>query len=153
MKITTSRFGELEIPGEKVITFPWGLPGFEGLRGFVLLPVEDTPPFSWLQSVEDSHTAFLLVDPFLFFKDYEISLTDQLRKELLVEDKSHAFVQVIATIPGENIQDMTVNLVGPVVINPKRNLGKQIILENTCYGTRHPIFEEAGKKGHASKSR
>ena len=57
MKITTSRFGELEIPGEKVITFPWGLPGFEGLRGFVLLPVEDTPPFSWL-SLRFPHCLF-----------------------------------------------------------------------------------------------
>jgi len=152
MIIKTTRFGELEVAKEKIINFPKGLPGFEHLRQFVIVPVDNNPAFVWLQSVEAPDVAFLLVDPFLFFSGYEVELTRDLREELSIKNRSDVIIQAIVTIPETGIKDMTANLVGPVVINVKRNLGKQVVLQNTEYGTRHPLFRNKGTKEDQVKS-
>jgi len=152
MKIETTRFGVLEVSKEKIINFPKGLLGFEHLRQFVIVPVDNNPAFVWLQSVEASEVAFLLVDPFLFFSGYEVELTCDLREELSIKDRSDVIIQAIATIPKTGIKDMTANLVGPVVINVRRNLGKQVVLQNTEYGTKHPLFKNKVAKEEQIKN-
>ena len=74
MKIATSRFGEIEVDPQQFITFKDGLPGFENLKSFTLLPVDESQIFTWMQSTEEPWTAFLLTDPFVFFADYAVDL-------------------------------------------------------------------------------
>ena len=38
MTITTNRFGDLTVEERKTLTFPEGMPGFEHLRQFTLVP-------------------------------------------------------------------------------------------------------------------
>jgi len=52
---------------DKAINFPKGIPGFEKLRRFILLPVEGTEQMQWLQSLEDHAIALLVIDPFIYF--------------------------------------------------------------------------------------
>jgi flagellar assembly factor FliW len=55
-------------------------------------------------------------------------------------------VYSIVVVP-EDIRKMTANLMAPVVINNRLKLGKQIVLDNNIYKTKHYIFEEIRDAG------
>lgn len=146
MKLVSSRLGEIEVDPEQVVFFEEGLLGFENLRRFVLLPVDNSLVFTWLQSIEDPNVSFLLADPFMFFPDYEVELEEGVRESLKIEGAKDVVIQAIVTIPDSGVKDMTANLVGPVVISVNDKIGKQIVLTHTNYSTRHKLFEtEAGE--------
>ena len=62
MQVDTTRFGKIEIAEKELITFPWGIPGFEELKSYVLLEYKNGP-FQWLQSVEEPSVAFVVCAP------------------------------------------------------------------------------------------
>lgn len=62
MRIETTRFGALEIEEAALIHFPWGIPGFEQLKRYVLLEHRQGP-FHWLQAVDDAGVAFVVCPP------------------------------------------------------------------------------------------
>jgi len=140
MQLKTSRFGLIEADDEKVLSFPWGLPGFEHLRRFVLLPGEKGNVFGWLQSVESETTAFLVADPFVFYPGYFVDIPERDTRELGLEAPSQAVVMVIVNVPESNIKKATVNLLAPLVINTARNLARQVILNSSSFGTQTPLF-------------
>lgn len=151
MKIESTRFGTLEITEEEILHFPLGIPGFLNEKEFVLLPHGTDSPFSFLQSVKEPNLSFLLVDPFAFYKDYEFVLDETLAKEMELTKDNPPRVWVIATIK-ENIRDMTVNLLAPIILNTKKREGRQIILEQSPYSIHHKLFAEsveanAGERG------
>ena len=151
MKIESTRFGTIEITEEDILRFPLGIPGFLNEKEFVLLPHGTDSPFSFLQSVKEPNLSFLLVDPFAFYKDYEFVLDETLAKEMELTEDNPPRVWVIATIK-ENIRDMTVNLLAPIILNTKKREGRQIILEQSPYSIRHKLFTEsvganAGERG------
>jgi len=47
----------------------------------------------------------------------------------------------VVTLP-EEVRDMTVNLQAPLVINPSKRLGRQVITISQEYSTRHNVFVE-----------
>lgn len=145
MKINTAYFGQVEIEDSEIINFPEGLPAFEHLKQFVILDAEEEIAFRWLQSLEDENIAFVIINPFLFKFDYEFKLSDHAIEKLKIESETDVAVYSIVVIP-EKMEDMTANLLAPVVINVREKLGKQIVLENTAYHTKHKIAEEAGKE-------
>ncbi len=60
LKIKTSRFGELEVDEQSVVSIMGGVLGFPKETKYVLL--EYNPPFSWLQSIENADLAFVVVN-------------------------------------------------------------------------------------------
>ncbi|RJQ30985.1 MAG: flagellar assembly protein FliW [Peptococcaceae bacterium] len=148
MRIFTSRFGEIEIEAERIITFPAGVPGFEELRRFVLLPEKDMEEFCWLQSVDEPEVAFLLTDPFVFFRDYSLELGEDDVCALELERKEEALVLTVVTIPGNDVRLVTANLLAPVVINTRLGLARQVVQVSSPFTTKHRLFcRDSGKKG------
>jgi len=141
MKIATFRFGELEIPDENVITFPKGVIGFEQIKKYVLLEREDSDPFCWLQSLEDPNIAFVVINPVIFFKNYKIEIHYKELEDIKATSLAKNETYVIVTIP-EDISKMSVNLLGPLVVNLENNMGKQIVLTNSNYTIQHFIMDE-----------
>lgn len=139
MKIESTRFGELELEDEHFIRFPEGLPGFQGEKTFVLIEPDLESPFSFLQSAEEADLTFLLADPFVFFPEYEFVLEDEVAEELKLSEKNPPRVFLIATVR-ENLSDMTVNLLAPLVINQNSRTGRQVILNKTEYTVRQKLF-------------
>ena len=74
MIVNSHRFGQLEVPEDKVITMARPILGFENLSQFCLVDLEQFRPMLWLQSVDDADISFLVVNPRLFYSDYEISI-------------------------------------------------------------------------------
>ncbi|HHX94791.1 MAG TPA: flagellar assembly protein FliW [Clostridia bacterium] len=142
MKIATSRFGEIEVDPEQFIRFNEGLLGFDTLKSFTLLPVDNSQIFTWMQSTEEPQVAFLLADPFVFFADYAVDLEPALCEALDISSREDLVIQSIVTIPKTGVKDMTANLVGPVVINVKNRTGKQVVISHSGYTTKHRLFKE-----------
>lgn len=144
-KVKTSRFGEIEVKDDDVITLPSGLIGFPELKKYILLDHDKDSPFKWLQSLDDGAIAFVLINPLLFKPDYTVEVTEDEVSDLSIESEDDAVISVIITMP-TNPQNMTANLKAPLVFNLKNRQGKQVILSNVDYTTRHNIMEEVKKR-------
>ncbi|WP_026894436.1 flagellar assembly protein FliW [Clostridiisalibacter paucivorans] len=147
MELNTKYFGKIEIEEERIITFPDGVPGFEDSKEFVIIEnPEDDIPFNWLQSIDNPNLAFVIINPFIFKSDYDFEIPDLVVKRLKIVEQKDISVYTIVVVP-EDINKMTANLSGPVIINVNKRLGKQIILDDNRYHTKHLILEELKSKG------
>jgi len=140
LEIETIRFGKITILEDKVITFPKGLLGFSQRRRFVLFPHKEGSPFFWLQCVEDGELAFVLMNPKLVVNDYMIDIDDENLKDLECEDGRGLDVLCIVTIPHDDPRKMTVNLLGPIVINVNKMRAVQLVSTNSAFSHRHPVI-------------
>lgn len=139
MKLNTKYHGVKEYEEKDIIEFRKGLPGFEELKKFILFPAEENEVFSILHSIEDKGLGIVVVSPFLFMKDYEFDLNQEKMKEL--EVKGHEEVLVLNTVTlNSKVEDITINLKAPIIININKKLGEQIILDNPNYAIKHPLF-------------
>ena len=139
MKVQTKAYGIIEVDERQKVTFPSGLFGFESIKDYILIDSE-RQPFIWLQSLEAEHIAFILINPFLFRSDYELELDDDLVSEIGITNPEEALIFAIVTIPPSGT--MTANLQGPLIINKKNRLGKQGILSDPRWQTKHDIMQE-----------
>jgi flagellar assembly factor FliW len=140
VKVTTKAYGVIEVDEQQKITIACGLFGFESFKDYVLLDA-DRQPFYWLQSMDVERVAFILVNPFLFRPDYELDIGDEEMAEIGISDPQKALIFSIVTIPAEG-GPMTANLQGPLVINRETRQGKQAVLTDPRWKTRHNIMDE-----------
>jgi flagellar assembly factor FliW len=138
MKIRTKYHGEIEINEKDIFHFEHGIPGFLDEKQFVLLPLEDTP-FVILQSIKTPELGFAMIDPFVYFPDYDIELDEQTVTQLELSSEKEVAVYVILTV-ADPFDNTTANLQAPIVLNYEKKLGKQVILTNTPYKTKHRLF-------------
>jgi len=124
------------------IRFEHGIPGFEQFKSFTLLSADEDGTFVHLQSVEDEEVVFLLADPFRFYPTYEFELALHIQEELCLQEEKDVAVWTIVTV-GEKLEDSTLNLLAPIVVNTKLKVGRQVILQNTPYETKHPLIQKA----------
>lgn len=150
MKIDTSRFGILDVDDGDVIRMTKPVLGFEQYRRYIIVETDDFEPFKWFQSVENPELAFVIVNPLLFFSDYAIEVNPKEIEELEVGDVDEIITYSIVTIPTDYTR-MTANLQGPILINSRTRLAKQLVLVNSRHGIKHRLLgpvetETAGKK-------
>lgn len=141
MLIQSTRFGEIEVADAELIRFPAGLPGFPAEHAFAFLPYQPDSPFAFLQSATDPDLSFVITDPFPFFKDYSFKLEDAILAELGLADDNLPRIVNIVRIP-EKTEEMTANLLAPIVINWASRMAMQIVLEKSPYTVRHRLFPQ-----------
>jgi flagellar assembly factor FliW len=144
LKVQTSRFGEIEVDDGDIISLPEGLIGFPELVRYVLLDHDTDSPFKWLQSVDDGSMAFVVISPLTFRPDYTVEVTEEEISVLKLEAAEDAVISVIVTIPMDP-KKMSANLKAPLVFNLKNRTGKQVIVKDPQYQTKHFIMEEIKK--------
>jgi len=141
MKVQTTRFGELELDKNDIITFTEGPLGFDHLKKFFIVDPGDKTFILWLQSADDSATAFPILEPRIFKTDYIVKLLPGELNSLALSDLKAASVFSILTIP-QNITEMSANLKAPIVINNTTKIGRQIVLQDSKLDVRHPMYNE-----------
>ena len=141
MHVNTSRFGGIEIGEEDVITFPEGIIGFSDCKRYSLVVPEDGAPLKWLQSLERPDLAFVVIDPLSFIPEYSVEVSREEINMLQLNDISEARVLCIVVVTLDNIKDTRTNLRGPLVINPKTRIARQLVLSDK-YPLRHILFHE-----------
>ncbi len=145
IRIKTKPYGECEIDERQIIEFQDGIFGFDFVKRFVLLDAKDTgSPFKWLQAYEESELAFVLIDPLVFMDQYLLMVSGSDLEAVGASKPEDVLVFAIVTIP-VNASDMTANLQGPVIINPRTLKGRQAISLSDRYSVRHKILSEMKK--------
>lgn len=140
MILKTLYFGDVTVDEKEVYHFPEGLPGFQNEKSFCLLEADDTP-FRFLQSVENKDLCFVVIRIFDFFPNYECKLPDHIveRLEILRPED----VQLMGIV---NLRDLleqsTVNLLAPIVLNQSNHRGQQVILQDQKYLIQTPFIQK-----------
>ena len=119
MLVKTKFFGEVDLPEEKIITFERGLIGLADYKKFTILYdcEKENSNISWLPVVEDDL----------------LSHIGELTEENLV-------ILVTMTVP-EQIEQMSVNLKAPIIVNADTRKGAQIICDNNDYEVKYKIYD------------
>lgn len=138
MILENTRFGTLEVPEDQLIEFPQGIIGFPDAKRFVILEHGENTPIRWLQAVERPELALVIIDPTPLVPEYPI---ERIRKEAgdleLPDDEECAFAAVVTVPPSP--QTPTVNLLAPLIMSVAGRKGKQVVLHDSEYHTRHPL--------------
>ena len=142
MQVQTTRFGPVEVPDEAVLVFPEGLIGFESCTRFAIVDRQEGRAVWWLQSLDAPEVAFILTDPAAVVPQYAPALQPTDLDELGLESVSEAEVHVMLVVPSDP-KTITANLLGPLVINPAKRLGKQVVLFNSGYSPAHRLIQPA----------
>lgn len=141
MEIRTRDFGTIQINEEDIITFKSPIYGFEAYHKFVFLYMEDiSEHFVWLQSVEEPELCFLLANPELVMDHYAPEIPKDIQELLGPEDYMCWLVMVVK----DTLEDSTVNLRSPIVVNPVRKCAAQIILDAKL-SVHQPLMKREGK--------
>ncbi len=152
MRITTLRFGELEIPDDKIIHMAKPVLGFEQLKKFCIIEGEDFEPFLWFQSVEEPSVAFIIINPIFFYPDYHIEVNPKEIEELDVGDVKTVETYVIVSIPPDP-KKMSINLQGPILINTQTKKAKQLVLVNSKYKVINYMIDSNAKTDNGIENR
>lgn len=140
LNVKTTRFGEINIDGKRVIQFPDGLLGFPEQKDYILLEHKPGSPLFWLQSTTAPYLAFVTINPLPVKKDYLKDLQDAEKRIFKGVEDGRVIVLVIVTIKQEDANPVTMNLMGPLVIDTETQIGRQVILEKSGYSHRHPLI-------------
>jgi flagellar assembly factor FliW len=139
MKLKTRLDGDIEYEEDDIITFPNGIPGLDELRKFIIKPFEENDVFSILYSLENTDIGIVVTSPFNIIKNYEFELNDKDIEFLKVKDSRDIVVFNTVTL-NSKVENITVNLKAPIIINIKEKLGEQIILDKQEYKIKHPLI-------------
>lgn len=139
MKIETKFFGDVEVNEEEIYIFPEGILGFEDSRKFVLLDVPKNDLFKILQDVERKYVSFVIAVPWDIQGGYDIYIPDDDLLRIKIQTKEQVLVMNIVTMP-EEVEKSTINLLAPLVMNVESRLGRQFVLSDGRYTTRHPLY-------------
>ncbi len=139
MILQSKLLGNLEVEEKSVLYFPDGLLGFEECKRYILADVEEFQPFLWLISVEEPEIGFAIADPQLFYESrYEVPLSAADKDILDLKSGDTVSVFVIVSI-SEGGRRITANLKGPVVLNTRNRLGKQVVVYSPSYSVRQTL--------------
>src|SRR5262245_23506020 len=149
MLIETSRLGALEVDEGQLIRFPKGILGFPDQNDYALIQTAESSCFYWLQAVNRAELAFVVCDPRLFVPDYVVPVKLEELSQIGLSDPSAAQVFIIVN----KVDNMlTGNLQGPLVINVDTRLGRQLVLSDRRYATRHPLMNLSTRPEVVSKT-
>lgn len=139
MKFISKVHGEMQYEENNIITFNKGIPGFNKLKKFILLDLQEYEPFKLLQSLEDDEISLIVTSPYEFFYEYEIKLSDETIKNLKIDSPEQVMILTTVTL-NSDVKKITTNLQGPIVINTSNNFGEQIILDDSKYKVKSPLI-------------
>lgn len=144
MRFESTRFGVIEVAEDEIVHFCHGIPGFETCRKYVLMQGDGRSPFRFLQSLDDPHLTFVVTDPLWFRPDYRVGVRQADLDKIGVTAGDQVAVYVVVTVPSKP-QEMTANLLAPILINTRTREAIQHVQSDGGYQTRHRILDELAR--------
>lgn len=143
MKADTRIFGEIEIADDKIITLEKGMIGFPKLKHFALIYDEEKKEkynsIMWLQSMDDADIAFPVMMPNVVKEDYRPNVSEEMIAPLGELTEENTYMLVTVTVP-KQVEEFSVNLKAPIVINMDNHKGVQLIVEDD-YPVKYKVYE------------
>jgi len=144
MKFESTRFGVIDVAEDEVVYFRHGIPGFEDCRRFTLIATDGSSPFRFLQSLDDPDLTFIVTEPLWFRPDYRVQVREEDLKKIGAGSAGDVAVYVVVTVP-RNPEEMTANLLAPILINTRTREAMQHVQAEGPYRTRHRIRDELAR--------
>lgn len=141
MKISTTRFGDIEVDESRIVRMKEGLLGFEQLKKYVLLIPDEKIPFWWFQSIEDGAIAFVVISSFAVKPDYAPKISDDNMKWLKIAVPEDLVLLSVVTIRHDPFK-VTANLKAPIMVNAARLLARQAVLVESDYPVQYSVTGE-----------
>lgn len=143
MKAKTRIFGEIEIADDKIITLEKGMIGFPDLNRFALIFDEEKQKkhnsIMWLQSMDDTDIAFPVMEPLAVKADYKPNVNEAMIAPLGQLNEENTYILVTVTVP-KKVEDFSVNLKAPLIINMDTHKGVQLIVEDD-YPVKYKVYQ------------
>ena len=137
--LTPGSTGSLASLIDQEIVFPAGLLGFPQARRYRLKRFDpgdgNESPFLLLSSL-DEDLSFPLIHPDCISKDYCVPVFPELLRSLEADSEQDLLPLLIVTVR-DCVDQITVNLQGPLLVNVVSRLAVQLVLEE--YPLRHPL--------------
>jgi flagellar assembly factor FliW len=130
---------QLAYSPEDVIRFPSGIPGFEGAREFVVFTRPEHEPFHWMVSVSGPKVQFVLINPLQFRPEYDPVIHSSELRDLDVHDPKELLLYTIVTVNAD-LRLSTANMAGPLFVNIRTRVGKQILVDDPRWTTSERIL-------------
>ena len=122
------------------ISLPQGLFGFAEIRSMELVFDQDELPFMWLREQKQDGLAFIVLEPGGIIPNYSVEISDADVKLLGITGAEDTMILNIVTLPHDQSGKISLNLVGPIIINRRSLVGKQCIINNhEQYSARHTL--------------
>jgi len=138
VEFSSTRFGPLKVTEDKIIRFVKIIPGFEGLRDFVLIEHDSNGVFKWLQSLDEPSTAFLLTFPSLFRAGYTVPLRSHYLEDLFAETTEE--ITVLVMVAASKLKgSVSLNLKAPILFNPLKMRAMPCIIDRDEYECRFMV--------------
>jgi flagellar assembly factor FliW len=139
----TRRFGAFEYDRSSVLTFPAGLPGFEGHTVFIIVEQPELAPIVFLQSLNTPELCFPAAPVAAIDPGYSPGLTREDLERLGLDPGRQPVPNVevlsLALLCAPENGPLTANLLAPVVINVQTHTAVQAVRADSLYSHRHPI--------------
>lgn len=127
---------------EELYFFPKGLPGFEETRYFRL--IAEGTAVAQLIAVSDENIGFIVLRPEAVDPGYEFEIDQEsehiLRGSAQGDSELKLEVWLVLTLNRQEIQQSTVNLKAPLILNLEEKVGVQFILDDEHYSSRQPLM-------------
>lgn len=134
--IDSDQLGATEIDDSSIIEFHDGIIGFPEFRRFAMIAADEAGFYTWLQSVDEPSLSFLAVVPAPFFPEFAPTIRDEDCGPIGLVDPEDAQLLCLVTVADDAV---TANLLGPIVLNVRTRLARQVVLTDADLTTRAPI--------------
>ena len=141
MNIETVKFGNVEVEESRIFDFVLPVIGFNDLSKYVIIEPNKDNLFKWLQSAEDPDLAFPIISVAALNYDYSIDISDDVIQSLDIKNAESLLVMNITSIPQDNPQGTTINLLAPLIFNLENQKAGQIVLSGSGYDISYPMFK------------
>ena len=121
-------------------SLPQGLFGFPDIRSMELVFDKEELPFMWLREQVQDGLAFVVLEPGGIVQNYAVEISDADIQILGISGSEDTMILNIVTISSEHPGKISLNLVGPIIVNRTTLVAKQCIINNhEEFSARHMI--------------
>ncbi len=134
---------DFDTPPANQLELPHGIIGFAQYKRAELLYLPDHLPFLWMKlhsETDDLH--FIVIEPGGIVPGYEPEIFDLDAEALDLRDPAEAMILNVVTLKRQHPVEATVNLIGPLVVNRRTRIGRQLVISNySRYSANHALVE------------
>jgi len=135
---------DFDAPPANEILLPYGIIGFSAYKRAELLYLPDHLPFLWMKLHGPETLQFIVIEPGGIVPGYEPELFNEDADALDLRSSAEVMILNIVTLRSQNPVEATANLIGPVVVNRRTRLARQLVISNySRYSAHHPLVEPA----------
>ncbi len=145
LKLSASSVAEQDLwlkPME--FSLPAGMIGFPEVQRLELILNPEELPLMWLRAVHNHALNFIIVEPQGLIPDYVVEISDDDAELLGIASAADVLLFNVVNLRADTPESATVNLIGPIVVNRRTLVGRQIVIANFGeYSARHALLSAA----------